>query len=107
MAIAKAATVKQVPFLWEGTDKTGKKVKGEMLAPGEAFVRQSLRRQGITVAKVNKQGLFASTQKITEKGYRAFYPAIGNHVKGRRALIAVVRYYGAESRQSFGSTVVV
>ena len=81
MAIAKAATVKQVPYLWEGTDKTGKKVKGEMLAPGEAFVRQSLRRQGINVGKVSKQGLFASTQKITEKDIALFTRQLATMLK--------------------------
>jgi type II secretory pathway component PulF len=58
MAVARASgsAIKQIPYVWEGTDKVGKKVKGEMLAPGEAFVRQSLRRQGINVIKVRKQG---------------------------------------------------
>ena len=49
------AKTSEFPFLWEGTDKNGKKIKGQMLAPGEAFVRQSLRRQGITAQKVSKQ----------------------------------------------------
>ena len=67
MAQARSAAVaKQEPFHWEGTDKTGKKVKGEMLAPGEAFVRQSLRRLGINVVKVRKQSLFPGTQRINE-----------------------------------------
>ncbi|MEW5770746.1 MAG: type II secretion system F family protein [Pseudomonadota bacterium] len=81
MAVAKAATVKQMPFLWEGTDKTGKKVKGEMIAPGEAFVRQSLRRQGINVAKVSKQGLFARTKKITEKDIALFTRQLATMLK--------------------------
>ncbi|MCP5278108.1 MAG: type II secretion system F family protein [Thiobacillus sp.] len=81
MAVAKAAAVKQLPFLWEGTDKTGKKVKGEMIAPGEAFVRQSLRRQGINVLKVQKQGLFARTKKITEKDIALFTRQLATMLK--------------------------
>ena len=81
MAVAKAATVKQTPFLWEGTDKTGKKVKGEMIAPGEAFVRQSMRRQGINVLKVKKQGVFARAKKITEKDIALFTRQLATMLK--------------------------
>ncbi|MBS4095974.1 MAG: type II secretion system F family protein [Sulfuricella sp.] len=78
--MAKAA-VKQMPFLWEGTDKNGKKIKGEMIAPGEAFVRQTLRRQGISVAKISKQGLFARTRKITEKDIALFTRQLATMLK--------------------------
>jgi type IV pilus assembly protein PilC len=82
MAQARAAVVaKQEPFHWEGTDKTGKKVKGEMLAPGEAFVRQMLRRQGINVVKVSKQSLFARSQKITEKDIALFTRQLATMLK--------------------------
>ncbi len=82
MAQARSAAVaKQVPFLWEGTDKTGKKVKGEMLAPGEAFVSQTLRRQGINVIKVRKQGAFARSQKITEKDIALFTRQLATMLK--------------------------
>lgn len=82
MAQARSAAVaKQEPFHWEGTDKTGKKVKGEMLAPGEAFVRQTLRRQGINVLKVSKQGLFARSQKITEKDIALFTRQLATMLK--------------------------
>lgn len=82
MALAKAAaTAKQVPFHWEGTDKTGKKVKGEMLAPGEAFVRQVLRRQNITVAKVSKQGAFTRRKPITDKDVALFTRQLATMLK--------------------------
>jgi len=81
MAVATAAAVKQQPFLWEGTDKTGKKVKGEMIAPGESFVRQALRRQGINVSKVQKQGMFARTKKITEKDIALFTRQLATMLK--------------------------
>ena len=42
-------------FEWEGKDRTGKVVRGEMRAGGEAMVGASLRRQGIMVQKVKKR----------------------------------------------------
>ncbi len=52
-AIAKAP--KEVIFEWEGKDRNGKVVRGEMRAGGEAVVNASLRRQGILVSKVRKR----------------------------------------------------
>lgn len=75
------AVAKQTPFLWEGTDKTGKKVKGEMLAPGEAFVRQALRRQGINVVKVGRQSLFTRGRKITQKDIALFTRQLSTMLK--------------------------
>ncbi|MFN3913943.1 MAG: type II secretion system F family protein [Aquabacterium sp.] len=42
-------------YEWEGKDRTGKVVRGEMRAGGEAVVGASLRRQGILVQKVKKR----------------------------------------------------
>lgn len=82
MAVAKPAkTVAEIPFLWEGTDKLGRKMKGEMLAPGEAVVRQSLRRQGINVTKVRKQSFFAGAKKISEKDVALFTRQLSTMVK--------------------------
>ena len=44
-------------FDWEGKDKNGKLVRGEMRAGGEAMLNASLRRQGILVTKVKKRRL--------------------------------------------------
>jgi type IV pilus assembly protein PilC len=57
MATATAALrkdVKEYTFSWEGRDKAGKAVKGEMRAGGEAVVTATLRRQGITQVKVKR-----------------------------------------------------
>ncbi|MDM7456792.1 MAG: type II secretion system F family protein [Tepidimonas sp.] len=50
-------------FEWEGKDRNGKPVKGEMRAAGEAQVQAQLRRQGIVVQKVRRKR-FVSTQRI-------------------------------------------
>jgi type IV pilus assembly protein PilC len=46
---------KEATFSWEGKDKGGKIIRGEMRAGGEAVVNATLRRQGILVTKVKKQ----------------------------------------------------
>ena len=45
--MAQTAVVSNTPFLWEGTDRNGKKIKGKSLASDEATVRADLRRQAI------------------------------------------------------------
>ncbi len=56
MATAAAAkNIKELVFEWEGKDKNGKLVRGEMRAGGEAMVSASLRRQGVMVSKVKKR----------------------------------------------------
>lgn len=59
MATATAAATrgagKDVIFEWEGKDKNGKVVRGEIRAGGQAMVQASLRRQGILVSKVRKR----------------------------------------------------
>ncbi len=58
MATAVAAkSIKEIVFEWEGKDKNGKVVRGEMRAGGEAMVSASMRRQGILVTKVKKRRL--------------------------------------------------
>jgi type IV pilus assembly protein PilC len=63
--MAQAIAGKQFPFLWEGKDRKGNRVKGRGLAKDEAELRIDLRRQGIAVAKVRKERhLFSSEGKI-------------------------------------------
>jgi type IV pilus assembly protein PilC len=63
--------VKEMIFQWEGRDKTGKAVKGEMRASGPHVVNVTLRRQGINVTKVRKQRL-AGGKKVSEKDIALF-----------------------------------
>ncbi|MEE4161202.1 MAG: type II secretion system F family protein, partial [Woeseiaceae bacterium] len=59
--------IMKVPFLWEGTDRNGKKVKGKSMAADEAAVRADLRRQGVVPQRIRKEskGLFSGGGKIT------------------------------------------
>ena len=77
-----AKTVKEVAFHWEGMNKQGKKVKGQMMAGGEALVNSQLRRQGITVTKLKKQSnLFTSKKKITGKDVTLFTRQLATMMK--------------------------
>ena len=69
-AAAKAGP-KEITFSWEGKDKAGKTVRGEMRAAGESMVNASLRRQGITVSKIKKQSRF-SGGSVTGKDVALF-----------------------------------
>jgi type IV pilus assembly protein PilC len=55
MATAAANKPQDQVFEWEGKDRSGKIVRGEMRAGGEAMVGATLRRQGILVQKVKKR----------------------------------------------------
>ena len=43
-------------FVWEGTDKQGRKSKGEISSSTPAIAKAELRRQGIVATKVKKKG---------------------------------------------------
>ena len=63
-------------FVWEGTDKSGKRVKGEMSGQSDALVKANLRRQGVNPLKVKKKpkSLFSKVgkSKITPKDITVF-----------------------------------
>ncbi|MCO6058246.1 type II secretion system F family protein [Pseudomonas sp. MOB-449] len=47
--------LKTTTFTWEGTDKKGSKVKGELTGQNPALVKAQLRKQGINPTKVRKK----------------------------------------------------
>lgn len=50
-----APSIKEFVFEWEGKDRNGKQVRGEVRAGGENQVTASLRRQGILPSKIKKR----------------------------------------------------
>jgi type IV pilus assembly protein PilC len=70
-AARRAALTKEQMFLWEGKDKAGKMVRGEMRATGPALVQSTLRRQGVLVTKVKKQ-TFRRGGTVKEKDIALF-----------------------------------
>ena len=70
-ALAAKARIKDIVFEWEGKDKNGKSVRGEMRAGGEAMVSASLRRQGVMVNKVKKRRM-SGGKSIKQKDIAVF-----------------------------------
>ena len=59
-------TIKNSVFSWEGTDRKGAKIKGEMGGQSPALIKAQLRKQGINPTKVRKKSvsLFSAGKKI-------------------------------------------
>jgi type IV pilus assembly protein PilC len=71
--MAEAVAGKQFPFLWEGKDRKGNRVRGRGLAKDEMEMRSDLRRQGIAATKVRKERqLFKSEGKVTAEDIAVF-----------------------------------
>ncbi|MBK9022240.1 MAG: type II secretion system F family protein [Sulfuritalea sp.] len=83
MATAGKAVKKEGPkelnFSWEGKNKQGKVVRGEVKAASEAAASAGLRRQGITVTKLKKQK--SSSAKVTDKDITLFSRQLATMVK--------------------------
>jgi len=81
MAIAASASnIKESIYTWEGRDRSGKQVRGELRASGENVVSATLRRQGILVTKVKKRTL-RSGKKITDKDISLFTRQLATMMK--------------------------
>jgi type IV pilus assembly protein PilC len=83
MALAQTKTAtaaKESVYAWEGKDKTGKTVRGELRAGGEAVVNVTLRRQGVMVTKVKKKR-YRSGKKITDKDISLFTRQLATMMK--------------------------
>jgi type IV pilus assembly protein PilC len=72
--------IKEFVYAWEGKDKTGKTVRGEMRAGGETIVNVTLRRQGIMVVKVKKKA-YRSGKKIKDKDLTLFTRQLATMMK--------------------------
>lgn len=87
MATATAArNIKDLVFEWEGKDKNGKIVRGEMRAGGEAMVSASLRRQGILTTKVKKRRM-SGGRAIKQKDIAIFTRQLATMMKAGVPLI--------------------
>lgn len=77
---AGASAPKEIVYAWEGKDKSGRTVRGELRAGGEAIVNVTLRRQGILVTKVKKK-VYRSGKKITDKDLTMFTRQLATMMK--------------------------
>ena len=76
-AIADKKT-KEMSYSWEGKDKSGRIVKGEMRAAGTVVVSSMLRRQGVNVTKIKKIRI---TGTVTEKDITLFTRQLATMMK--------------------------
>jgi len=79
-AKSRSSAVKESAFLWEGRNKDGKTVRGELRAASESVVQTTLRRQGITNSKVKKVR-FKTGGKITDKDIALFTRQLATMMK--------------------------
>ncbi|MEO6409451.1 MAG: type II secretion system F family protein [Burkholderiaceae bacterium] len=87
---------KEIVFEWEGKDKNGKLVRGEMRAGGEAVVGASLRRQGIMVRKVKKRRL-SGGRSIKQKDIAVFTRQLSTMM---RAGVPLIQSFDIVARSS-------
>lgn len=77
---ASSRQVKEWVYLWEGKDKKGKVVRGELRAGSETVVNVTMRRQGVLVTKVKKK-TFRSGKKISDKDISLFTRQLATMMK--------------------------
>ena len=71
--MAEVIASKQFPFLWEGKDRKGNRVKGRGLAKDEMELRADLRKQGIAASRIRKERqLFKGQGKIKSEDIAVF-----------------------------------
>ena len=87
----------KAPFLWEGTDRKGKKIKGKAMAADEATVRADLRRQGVVPTRIRKQrkGLFAGGGTITTADIAIFSRQLATMLGAGIPLVQAFEIVGA------------
>lgn len=85
--------LKEINYSWEGTDKTGKQVKGEMRAAGIVVVTSTLRRQGIKVTKIKKT---PSGGRITDKDITLFTRQLATMMKSGVPLLQAFDIVGKD-----------
>ena len=77
---ASAKDIKDFVFEWEGKDRNGKIVRGEIRAVGENQVQATLRRQGVFPTKIKKRRM-RSGKKIKPKDIALFTRQLATMMK--------------------------
>ncbi len=75
-----AKGVQEFVFEWEGKDRGGKQVKGEIRAAGENQVKSALRRQGVLPSKIKKRRM-RSGKSIKPKDIAIFTRQLATMMK--------------------------
>ncbi|WP_434030378.1 type II secretion system F family protein [[Pseudomonas] boreopolis] len=97
-AIKKESTSQLQPFIWEGTDKRGVRMKGEQAARNANLLRAELRKQGITpsVVKAKPKPLFGgSGSPIKPKDIAFFSRQMATMMKSGVPIVAALEIIGS------------
>ncbi len=85
--------IKESTFQWEGRNKDGKTVRGEIRAATETVVQTTLRRQGISNAKVKKVR-FKKGGSVSEKDIALFTRQLATMMKSGVPLLQTFEIVG-------------
>lgn len=80
MATAASRGIQEFVYEWEGKDRSGKIIKGEIRAAGENQVKASLRRQGVLPVKIKKRRM-RSGKSIKPKDIAIFTRQLATMMK--------------------------
>ncbi len=86
------------PFVWEGTDKRGVRMKGEQAAKNANILRAELRKQGITpgVVRPKPKPLFGSAGKpVSPKDIAFFSRQMATMMKSGVAIVSALEIIGS------------
>ncbi|WP_164280959.1 type II secretion system F family protein [Stenotrophomonas indicatrix] len=92
------STMELQPFVWQGTDKRGVKMKGEQLAKNANLLRAELRRQGINpgLVKVKPKPLFGAAGKaIGSKDISFFSRQMATMMKSGVPIVSALEIIGS------------
>lgn len=89
-----ATQKKDVSFTWEGTNRRGQKVKGELKGQNPAIVKAQLRKQGITPGKIKRAseapfglGSMGGTAKVKSSDITFFIRQLATMIKAGVPLV--------------------
>ena len=87
---------KQNAFLWVGTDRSGKKIRGKSVATSETAVRAELRKQGVVPSSIKKQGgLFQGKGSVSPADIALFSRQLATMLQAGIPLVQAFEIVGA------------
>ena len=102
-SLAKAKPKQEEPtFKWEGTDKRGVRVKGELRAANQNLIKAELRRQGIVPLRVRKKPkpLFTVGDNVNPKDIMLFSRQLCTMLGSGIAVVQALDMVGSSNKKT-------